>query len=284
MIRVHADGLQLTLLRAGTVWLDGGAMFGVVPRVLWSRERPPDERNRIRLALNVLLVEDGARRILVDTGAGTRWEAKGRDIYGIDAPPPEVWLEPAGIGPEEVDLVINTHLHFDHAGGNTLLGPGGRVVPAFPNARYVVQRGELETARWDHERIRASYRPDDYEPLAREPGRLWLVEGNVPLSRHLQLRLAPGHTPHMQIVAVQTRERRVLFLADLVPTASHLPLPYIMAYDLEPLATLATKRRVLAEAVRAGWEVIFEHDDTLPWGRLEEGPRGRLQARPVEPS
>jgi glyoxylase-like metal-dependent hydrolase (beta-lactamase superfamily II) len=280
LIRFTAGDVRLTVLDAGSLWLDGGAMFGVVPKPLWSRRCAADDRNRIRLGMNVLLVEEGGQRVLVDTGAGTRWSDKERDIYGLDVKEADAILAPAGLRPEQIDLVVNSHLHFDHAGGNVRADEHGELVPAFPNARYVVQRGELETARWQNERTRASYRPDDFEPLDRED-RLWLVEGEASFGPNVVVRPAPGHTPHMQVPMVVTAKHTVAFLADLVPTASHLPYPYIMGYDLEPLTTLATKKRFLPEAVREGWLVVFEHDVETPVARLAED-EGRVGARPVE--
>jgi glyoxylase-like metal-dependent hydrolase (beta-lactamase superfamily II) len=280
LIRFTAGDVRLTVLDAGSLWLDGGAMFGVVPRTLWSRRCEPDDRNRIRLGMNVLLIEDGGQRVLVDTGAGTRWTGKDREIYGLDVKDADAILAPAGLGADQIDLVVNSHLHFDHAGGNVRSDAKGAMVPAFPNARYVVQRGELETARWQNERTRASYRPDDFEPLD-EDDRLWLVDGEASLGPNVVVRPAPGHTPHMQVPMVVTAERTVAFLADLVPTASHLPYPWIMGYDLEPLITLATKKRFLPEAVREGWLVVFEHDAEAPVATLVE-EKGRVGFRPAE--
>jgi len=280
VIRFTAGDVRLTILDAGSLWLDGGAMFGVVPKPLWSRLREPDDRNRILLKMNVLLIEDGDQRILVDTGAGTRWGNKEREIYGLESKDADAILAPAGLTADRIDLVINSHLHFDHAGGNVCPDGNGGLRAAFPNARYVVQAGEVETARWKNERIRASYRADDFEPLTRDD-RLWLVEGEASLGPNILLRPAPGHTPHMQVPMVVTAERTVAFLADLVPTTSHLSYPYVMGYDLEPLTTLATKKRFLPEAVREGWYVIFEHDPEIPLATLtEEG--GRVEARSVE--
>ncbi len=255
-------------------------MFGVVPRPLWEKERPPDERNRIRLEMNLVLIEDGARRILVDTGAGTKWDDKYRDIYGLAPRPVAEILAPAGITPEQVDLVVNTHLHFDHAGGNTVRNARGEIVAAFPNARFLVQRGELESARAANERNRASYLAENYEPLVAE-GRFELLDGPVRLGPEIELRVAPGHTPHMQVPVLATGAGTVAFLADLVPTASHVPYPYVMGYDLEPLVTLETKRRMLPEAARNGWVLLFEHDGDVPAATLVE-KEGRLRARPLE--
>jgi glyoxylase-like metal-dependent hydrolase (beta-lactamase superfamily II) len=280
LIRFSWGEVQLSLLDAGALWLDGGAMFGVVPRTLWQREREPDDRNRIRLAMHVLLVDDGKELTLVDTGAGTDWSDKERSIYRLETKTPDELLSPAGLVPERIDRVINSHLHFDHAGGNTLPNGAGDARPAFPNAEYVVQRGELETAQSANERTRASYKVSSWEPLL-EGRRLRLVDGEVSIGGAVRLLPAPGHTPHMQIVLVVTGAGTVAFLADLVPTASHVPYPYIMGYDLEPLKTLETKKRVLSKAAAENWRLVFEHDDGLPLGTLVEVD-GRLQARPVE--
>jgi glyoxylase-like metal-dependent hydrolase (beta-lactamase superfamily II) len=280
VIRFGLGDLQVTLLDGGRIWLDGGAMFGVVPKVLWERERSPDDRNRIELAMNVLLIEDGKRRILVDTAAGDRWDDRFREIYRLESRGADSLLAPAGLVPDQVDLVLNTHLHFDHAGGNTVRAAGG-LAPAFPNAEYVVQKGELAAARDTTERNRASYRADDFEPVVQQ-GQFRFVEGDAAVTEHIGVRLAPGHTPFHHVPVVRSGGESLAFLGDLVPTASHLPYPYIMAYDLDPLATLRSKKRLLPEAAREGWTVVFEHDSRLPMGVLEESG-GRIQVRPTGP-
>jgi glyoxylase-like metal-dependent hydrolase (beta-lactamase superfamily II) len=247
--------------------------------VLWRKQREPDEQNRIRLALNVLLVDDGKQRTLVDTGAGTDWSDKERAIYRLETKTPAEILAPAGLRPEQVDRVVNTHLHFDHAGGNTEPDGRGERRAAFTNAEYLVQQGELDTARRRNERTAASYRPSAFEGLLAE-GRLRTLDGEVALGDALRLLPAPGHTPHMQMVLVVTGEGTVAFPADLVPTASHVRYPYIMSYDLEPLRTLETKKRLLPRAARESWRIVFEHDDRLPLGTLVESADG-LEARAV---
>jgi len=280
LIRFPWGDTQLTVLSAGTLWLDGGAMFGIVPKPLWQRLRQPDEQNRICLAMNLLLIEDGRERILVDTGAGTKWDAKSLEIYRIDVRTPEQILEPVGLRPEQIDRVVVSHLHFDHAGGNTVRDDDGRLRPSFPNARYVIQRVELETARQDNERVRASFFPENFEPLV-SSDQVELVQGDVRLTSQVSLRAAPGHTPGMQIVLVHAGKNTVAHMADLLPTDSHVRYPYIMAYDLEPMTTLATKKRILPEAARDDWRLILEHDAESPIVRLVED-RGRLSAQRVE--
>jgi glyoxylase-like metal-dependent hydrolase (beta-lactamase superfamily II) len=282
VIRFVSGDLRITILSAGTLWLDGGAMFGVVPKVLWAKLRPPDERNRIRLGMNVLLVEDGTTRTLIDNGAGTKWDAKQRDIYGFTPLSPEQILHPAGLTPADVDVVLDSHLHFDHAGGNTELDAAGEVVPSFPNARYVVQRGEIEFARSDNERIRASYIRDNFEPVD-AAGMFDFVTGDARVDHWIEVLLAPGHTPFLHVPVIRTGEHTIAFLADLVPTASHVPFPYIMGYDLEPLRTLESKKRILGTAVREGWRLVFEHDDDMPLGVLaDDGGKLRAVACAVE--
>ena len=279
MIRFSRGDLQLTVLDGGRLRLDGGAMFGIVPKPLWERERVPDARNRIGLAMNLLLVQDGRRNLLVDTGAGPAWDPKQRDIYAIESKTAAEVLAPAGLRPEDVHVVLDTHLHFDHAGGNTEPDGKGGMRAAYPNAEYLVQKGDLDVARWRNERTRASYLPHAFEPLAAE-GRLRTLEGEVDLGGGVSVVLAPGHTPWLQLPRITTREGTVLFLADLVPTASHLRYPWIMGYDLEPLRTLESKKRLLPQAAREGWWLVLEHDPDLPLAVVEERD-GKLHARPV---
>lgn len=273
-------GLQIHALDGGRIRLDGGAMFGVVPRPLWERRAAPDERHRILLALRCLLIEAPDALILVDTGVGAKETDRFRDIYGVDNSGAPTRLEDAiraaGHAPEDVDLVVNTHLHFDHAGGNTRLANSGEPEPAFPNARYLVQRGEYEFAHRNNERVRASYLPANYEPIA-EAGRFEFLEGDVDVVPGVRVVRTPGHTPHHQSVVIESGGETACFLADLVPTTAHLPLPWIMGYDLEPLVTLESKRSLLGRAREEGWLLIFEHDPNRAWGRLDPASdRGEL--------
>jgi glyoxylase-like metal-dependent hydrolase (beta-lactamase superfamily II) len=282
LVRFELGELQLTVLEAGSLSLDGGAMFGVVPKPLWERQRSPDEQNRIRLAMNVLLIDDGRTKTLVDSGAGTKTGKKWREIYALESTGADELLAPAGLDADSIDRVVNSHLHFDHAGGNTARSASGQLVPAFPRAEYIFQRDEIETARLDNEKTRAAYEPDDFEPLFSEPGRVRLVEGETILGRGVSMVPVPGHTPGLQMVVVGTREGTLAFPSDLVPTASHVPYNWIMAFDLDPLMTLYSKKRWLPRAAAEGWKLLFEHDENCPLATIEE-QHGRLVPRPWRP-
>ena len=267
-------------IQAGGQKLDGGAMFGVVPKPLWERRIPADERNRIPLGMRCLLVEHESGLVLVDTGVGNKEDAKFRDIYGIENAGDPTALEDgvraAGFAPEQVTLVINTHLHFDHAGGNTTVDAAGTLRPSFPNARYVVQAGEYAYAQRANERTSASYFARNYVPLV-ESGQMELVEGEREIVAGIRTLPTPGHTPHHQSVVVTSGGETACFLGDVVPTAAHLPLPWIMGYDVEPLVTLESKRWLLDRARREEWLVVFEHDATHAWGRVDnDGKAYRL--------
>jgi glyoxylase-like metal-dependent hydrolase (beta-lactamase superfamily II) len=271
---------RVSVLHDGTIALDGGAMFGVVPRVVWEKRDPPDERNRVTLGLNVALIESGGKRVLVDTGMGDRWSEKEVRMYGIDRSTTLLGgLRARGLAPEDIDVVVNTHLHFDHAGGNTRR-EGAGVVPTFPRARYVVQRGEWEDARHPHERSRASYREDDFVPVA-EAHQLDLIDGETEVAPGVRAVPVGGHTTHHQMVVVQSGGETLVVPTDLLPTTSHLPLPFVMGYDLFPVATLEAKRRLLHAAVEGGWRILFYHDARTPVGRVRrEGDGYTLEVDP----
>jgi glyoxylase-like metal-dependent hydrolase (beta-lactamase superfamily II) len=256
-------------------------MFGVVPKNLWERKIPADEKNRIPLGMRCLLIEHPQALVLVDTGVGNKESEKFTAIYGIENAPIgsagptqlESALAEAGFAPEDVGLVLNTHLHFDHAGGNTRRGEGGAPVLSFPNAHYVVRRGEWDWAHHTNERTSASYFAHNYE-LVRDVDRLELIDDEREVLPGIFLRWTPGHTPHHQSILVESGAERLFYPADLAPTAAHVPLPWIMAYDVEPLVTLETKRRLWAQAATEGWTVMFEHDATNAFGRIVADGRG----------
>ncbi|HUF12415.1 MAG TPA: MBL fold metallo-hydrolase [Longimicrobiales bacterium] len=264
----------LHALEAGVQMLDGGAMFGVVPKPLWEKRIPADERNRIPLALRCLLVETPHALVLIDNGVGNKEDEKFKSIYGVDNEATdgsvtrlEQAIREAGFEPADVDWMIDTHLHFDHAGGNTYIDEEAQLRLSFPRARYVVQNGELAWAHRANERTRASYFDRNYDPVL-EAGRLELVEGVARPLPGVELRPTPGHTPHHQSVLLRSGGETACFLADLCPTSAHLPLAWIMGYDVEPLVTLETKRALLAQAAREQWLLVFEHDPVVPWGRI----------------
>lgn len=267
--RVHA-------IQAGFQRLDGGAMFGVVPKSLWEKRIPADEKNRIRLGMRCLLVEHEDGLVLLDTGVGNKENQKFRDIYvvenQVEVGTGNTWLEDGlqriGYTPHDISLVINTHLHFDHAGGNTRALPDGSVVPTFPKARYVVQAGEYYWATHTNERTAASYFPHNWDAIVAQD-RLVAIEGDGEVVPGISVIRTPGHVPHHQSIIIDGGNGDIAcFLGDLCPTAAHLPLPWIMGYDVEPLVTLESKRSLLATATQEGWHVIFEHDAINPWGRV----------------
>lgn len=279
----QVGGLRCHTLEGGRQRLDGGAMFGVVPRTLWKTRIEPDERNRIPLALRCVLVEHPDGLVLIDTALGNKEDAKFLDIYGVEneglegATQLEDALASAGFLPREVGWVINTHLHFDHAGGNTTMDPDlendprRHIRPTFSNATYVVQRGELEFARRTNERTRASYLPHNFEPIV-AADRWRLLDGDQEVLPGISVRLTPGHVPFHQAVVIRDRGETAVFVADLFPTTAHLPLPWIMGYDLEPLRTLESKRALLADAIKGGWRLILEHDPRVVMGTpVQEG-------------
>jgi glyoxylase-like metal-dependent hydrolase (beta-lactamase superfamily II) len=274
--------LRLHALEAGLQWLDGGAMFGVVPKPLWERKIPADERNRIPLALRCLLVETADELVLIETGVGNKESEKFRQIYGIDVDPDPRYegadrlqsaVRAAGFTPSDVTVVIDTHLHFDHAGGNTYRDGDGDVHLSFPNATYYAQRGEWDYAHRANERTRASYFDHNYHPV-REAGRLTLLEGDSDVVPGISVVMTPGHTPHHQSVLVRSAGQTACFLSDVLPTMAHLPLPWIMGYDVEPLVTLESKRALLGLAREEEWLLVSTHDPVVAWGRLRETERG----------
>ena len=254
---------EVRYIHGGTFYLDGGAMFGVVPKPLWEKKSPPDSRNRIRLAANSLLVRAANKNILIETGNGTKWTPKLRDIYGVQEGDPLVDnLAAVGVRPDQINTVINTHLHFDHAGGNTKL-INDKAVPAFPSAQYVVQAAEIAHATIPTERDRASYFEENFLPM-QETGQWRAIEGDTEILPGISAIRIPGHNAGIQAIKLTGAGKTIFFVADLFPTRHHLPLPWIMAYDLYPLQTLETKRKWLQTIVEENWIVIFGHDPDVP--------------------
>jgi glyoxylase-like metal-dependent hydrolase (beta-lactamase superfamily II) len=251
--------------------LDGGAMFGVVPRNLWSRVCPPDDQNRIRMNMNCLFIEGAGERILIDTGIGEKWSDKHRAMYGIDRVRSfdESLNAVAGVRSSEITIVINTHLHFDHAGGNSVMNRDGQAVPAFPNARYFVSGGEYEHAESPNERDRASYYADNWRPM-KESGQLELKDDFYQVVPGLTMETCAGHNRSMQCPRLESGGQTLFGFADLVPTRAHVPFAWVMGYDLYPVETVSAKKKLLPQAARENWTCLFYHDAEQSLGRIVE--------------
>jgi len=283
--------LNLTVISDGRFRLDGGAMFGVVPKTLWERAKPPDERNRIAMGTNCLLIESGSDLVLVDSGIGDKHDAKFLELYGVEPGATRLPAAIAAAGYElgDVTHVLLTHLHFDHCGWNTRRDAAGRLVPTFPNARYWLCRSEIEHGQAPNERDRASYFPENWEPLL-VAGVAELFDDEAEPIAGVRAVKAPGHNRDMCVVTLdggggRGEESKGVFWADLVPTAAHAPLPWIMSYDLYPVTTLESKRQWLPRAASERWLCVFEHDADTPYGRIVEEKPGRFRAEPfaIEP-
>lgn len=270
--------LEFHVLNAGRVLLDGGGMFGVIPRPMWEKKMTPDARNRVTLAMNCFLIRSGGKLILVETGAGDKMNAKLRDIYALEDSQLVKELNRLDVKPEDIDIVVLTHLHFDHCGGSTVQR-NDKILPVFPNARYVTQRGEFEHALKPTERDRASYLPENFAPLE-AAGVLSLLDGDATIAPGVECVVVPGHTAHMQCVKLTGAGKTAFLFADLVPTTAHLPLPWIMAFDLFPLTTLENRKRWVPQAIREGWIALFGHDPGSPAAYLRER-NGGWESEPV---
>jgi glyoxylase-like metal-dependent hydrolase (beta-lactamase superfamily II) len=244
-------------------------MFGTVPKVMWEKRASADARNRLTLAMRPLIVR-GARTMLIDAGLGGKESAKFHDIYGVDrARSLEVTMAEAGLTPQDIDIVLASHLHFDHAGGFTYRDDEGRIRPTFPRAQYIIRRGEWEDATHTHERNRASYLPDNFVPLA-AAGVLQLVDDDATIMPGVKVRRTGGHCMHHQIVLIESKGQSAAFVADLIPTTAHLPDPWIMGFDLYPMDTLAAKKQFVREALERETLVFFEHDPAVAAGYIQE--------------
>ena len=275
---------ELTPLLDGYFRLDGGAMFGVVPKPLWEKRAAPDERNRITMAMRPLLVRPGTgqagRLMIIDAGAGDKMDPRSTEIYGFDrAENLDVTLARAGVRPEEIQIVLASHLHFDHAGGFTVKDASGAIRPKFPDARYIVSRGEWEDATHTHERNRASYFAENYVPL-HDAGVVDFIDGDRDVAPGIRVRRTGGHTRFHQIVHIESAGKTAVFAADLMPTAAHVDVPWIMAYDLYPMETLEFKRAFVREAIDREYLIFFEHDPRIAAGYIRE-KNGRPYVEPA---
>jgi glyoxylase-like metal-dependent hydrolase (beta-lactamase superfamily II) len=271
--------LELIPLLDGYFRLDGGAMFGVVPKPLWEKRAAADEKNRILLGLRALVVR-ADQTLIIDAGIGDKLDAKSLDIYGVDRTRHlDHAMADAGLRPEDVDVALASHLHFDHVGGFTARTGSGAVVPRFPRARYVARTAEWDDATHPHERNRASYLPENFVPL-QEAGVLTLVPGDGEIVPGVRVVRSGGHTMHHQVVFIESAGKTAVFAADMIPTSAHIDEPWIMGYDLYPMDTLAFKRTFVREAIEREYLVFFEHDPRIAAGYIRE-KAGRKYVEPV---
>jgi glyoxylase-like metal-dependent hydrolase (beta-lactamase superfamily II) len=268
--------IEITSVSGGPFRLDGGGMFGVVPKVLWERAFPADERNRIALDTNCALVRVGGRRILIDTGNGTKLARKECEIFAID---PDLTLvgslAAAEVTPEEIDLVLVTHLHMDHVGGATIRTPDGTIRPTFPRARVVAQRGEWEDALANRSHMRTSYRDENLLPL-RDAGVLDLIDGDTEILPGVRTHVTGGHTRWHQAIFLESGGATALYMGDICPTTAHLRGPYNMGYDMFPYDTMQRKLALFEQAAREGWVLLYDHDPVIRHSRLRDDGDGRF--------
>jgi glyoxylase-like metal-dependent hydrolase (beta-lactamase superfamily II) len=271
---------ELTIVTDGLYVSDGGAFFGVVPKVLWQKKVKADESNRIHAGLNSVLVRTGKQNILIETGIGNKLSEKVKSFYE----PKELLLENlhvAGIAPEDIDIVINSHLHFDHCGWNTVY-KNGRAVATFPKARYYVQEGDWRHGSMQLERDRVSYISDNYDPLI-SSGQMTLLNGAADIAPGISVAVYPGHTLHLQAIFIRSGGQTACYISDLIPATWHLDLTWVMAYDLFPLETIENRKRYYKEALAQNWLTIFTHDPDVPWAYLEEDEKGKIRVAPELP-
>jgi glyoxylase-like metal-dependent hydrolase (beta-lactamase superfamily II) len=281
--RTLLGDFEITVCTDGTYKLDGGAMFGVVPKPLWEKRRAADDQNRILLGLNTVVVRTGSQTVLIETGIGNKHPAKMREILCNQELLPES-LTAAGIRPEEVDIVINTHLHFDHCGWNMTLHPGGLLTPTFPNARYFAHQGEVEHGHLQLDRDRVSYLSPNYDPLI-ESGQMTLlstegIKANPEICPGISVELFPGHTAQLMAVHIESRTaggavQHACYISDLIPTSSHLDSTWVMGYDLDPVETIAQRKRFYQRAIPENWLVLFTHDHETPMARIGLNDKGK---------
>ena len=272
---------EVTVVSDGTIRMDGGSMFGVVPKAIWGRLRPPDRKNRVEMGLNCLLIRSGGKNVLVDTGVGTKHQQRARSLYAMRAGKLVRNLAQRGLRPRDIDLVVLTHLHFDHVGGCTRYRRGGEreLAPVFPRAMHLVQRADWQEATETNERTRPAYNPEDFLPLERA-GQLELLDGDSELLPGLWARRTGGHTAGHQMAYLESEGEKAACLGDVIPTPDHLPLNYLTAFDMYPLESLDAKRRWLAEAERDNWLLFFDHGTDQVAGRLTR-QEGRLSLTPA---
>ncbi|MGA8442869.1 MAG: MBL fold metallo-hydrolase [Candidatus Sulfotelmatobacter sp.] len=304
MPSLNLGDFELSIFSDGTYPLDGGAFFGVIPKIMWSRKAVADERNYVQAGLNSLLIRTGKQSVLVETGIGNKLSERMIKFYGQ---PAQLLanLAAAGVAPEDIDIVINTHLHFDHCGWNTVRDKEGGIVPTFPRATYYAPEGEWQYARKPSERDSISYLPENYDPLVAS-GQMILLKGDEEIVPGISVKTFPGHTAHLQAVIIDgqpgqsrigkgtdsaQRSRRkestalapeatmACYTSDLIPSTAHIDITWGMSFDLYPLQTIESKKRYYAKALREKWLTVFTHDATTPWGYVEKDESGKMVAR-----
>jgi glyoxylase-like metal-dependent hydrolase (beta-lactamase superfamily II) len=275
MQRLTLGDFELTSFSDGTYPLDGGALFGVVPKVIWSKKVTADENNFVTAGLNSIVVRTGRETILIETGIGNKLPEKMAKIYGQ---PAELLtnLNAAGIAPDDIDIVINSHLHFDHCGWNTVR-QGDKFVATFPKAKYFAQKGEWEHAH-SGQRDGVSYLTENYDPLV-ESGQMTLLEGDQEIVPGISVRVFPGHTRDMQAIIITSGRKTACYISDLIPTTAHLDLNYVMGFDLYPLQTVESRKRYYAQSIPEKWLTLFTHDKDVPWAYVEKDEKGKMVAR-----
>ena len=279
MHRLTLGDFELSIFSDGTYPLDGGAFFGVIPKVMWSKKVTPDERNCVTAGLNSLLIRTGTHNVLVETGMGNKLSERMVKIYGQ---PAQLLanLAAGGVAPEDIDVVINTHLHFDHCGWNTVRNQDGKAVATFPRAKYYAPEGEWQYGRHPSERDAISYIPDNYDPLV-QSGQMTLLKGGEEIVPGISVRTFPGHTANMQAVVVQSAGETACYISDLIPTSAHIDLAWGMGFDLYPLQTIESKKQYYAQSVPEKWLTVFTHDAKMPWAHVEKEETGKMVARSV---
>jgi glyoxylase-like metal-dependent hydrolase (beta-lactamase superfamily II) len=276
MPQMHLGDFELTAVSDGIYYLDGGAFFGVVPKVMWEKKMAADERNRVPTGLNSIVVRTGHQTILIETGIGNKLPEKMAKIYNQPAQLLDN-LSAAGIAPDDIDIVINTHLHFDHCGWNTVRH-GDKLIPTFPKAKYYAQEGEWRHARLQHERDAVSYMTANYDPLV-ESGQMELLIGDRKIVPGVSVEVFPGHTENMQAVVLRSGGKTACYISDLIPTRAHLDPTWVMAFDLSPIQTIESRQRYYARAVPEQWLTLFTHDSEVPWAYIERDEKGKPTAK-----
>jgi glyoxylase-like metal-dependent hydrolase (beta-lactamase superfamily II) len=276
MHRLTLGDFELIAVSDGTYRLDGGAFFGVVPKVMWEKKVKADAENYVPVGLNSVVVRTGQHTVLIETGIGNKLPERLIKIFGQPAQLLDN-LNAAGISPEDIDIVINSHLHFDHCGWNTTI-KDDKIVPTFPKAKYYAPEGEWQHGRLQLERDAISYMSENYDPLIKT-GQMQLLQGDQEIVPGISVRVFPGHTLHMQAVIIQSGGQTACYISDLIPTSAHIDLTWVMAFDLLPLRTIESRKRYYAQSIPEKWLTMFTHDPNLPWAYVEKDERGKMSAR-----